>query len=46
LESLKGRDLIGDLDIRLEDNGRLDLREIGWEVVDWSHMGEDSGGLL
>jgi hypothetical protein len=24
-----------------EDNIRMDLREIGWEVTDWIHPGED-----
>jgi hypothetical protein len=26
---------------RWEDNNRLDLREIGWEVVDWIHLVQD-----
>jgi hypothetical protein len=29
---------------RLDDNIRIDLREIRWEVVDW--IGGTSGGLL
>jgi hypothetical protein len=24
-----------------EDNIRMDLREIGWEGVDWMHLAED-----
>jgi hypothetical protein len=24
-----------------EDNIRMDLREIGWEFVDWIHLGQD-----
>jgi hypothetical protein len=24
--------------LRLEDNIRMDLRETGWEVVDWIHV--------
>jgi hypothetical protein len=24
-----------------EDNVRMDLREIGWEGVDWMHLAED-----
>jgi len=24
-----------------EDNIRMDLREIGWEGVDWTHLAED-----
>jgi hypothetical protein len=33
---------------RWEDNIRLDLKEIEWEVVDWMHLAqvEISGGLL
>jgi hypothetical protein len=23
---------------RWEDNNRMELREIGWEVVDWIHL--------
>jgi hypothetical protein len=26
---------------RWEDNIRMDLREIGWEVVDWMHLAQD-----
>jgi hypothetical protein len=31
-----------------EDNIRMDLRDIGWEVVDWIHLanGRDRWGLL
>jgi hypothetical protein len=25
---------------RWEDNSRLDLQEIGWEVVDWIHLAQ------
>jgi hypothetical protein len=24
-----------------EDNIKMDLREIGWEVVDWMHLAQD-----
>jgi hypothetical protein len=27
---------------RWEDNIRMDLREIGWEGVDWIHMAQDN----
>jgi hypothetical protein len=27
---------------RWEDKIRMDLREIGWEVVDWIHVDQDS----
>jgi hypothetical protein len=26
---------------RWEDNTRMDLREIGWEGVDWIHLAQD-----
>jgi hypothetical protein len=26
---------------RWEDNIRMDLEDIGWEGVDWMHLGED-----
>jgi hypothetical protein len=25
---------------RLEDNIRMDVREVGWEVVDWMHLAQ------
>jgi len=28
---------------RREDNIRMDLREIWWEVVDWTHPTQDRG---
>jgi len=35
LENLKGRD-------HLEDNIRMDLRELGWKDVDWIQLAQDS----
>jgi len=26
---------------RWEDNIKMDLREIGWEAVDWMHLAQD-----
>jgi hypothetical protein len=26
---------------RWKDNIRMDLREMGWEVVDWMHLAQD-----
>jgi hypothetical protein len=26
---------------RWEDNIRIDIREIGWEVLDWIHLAQD-----
>jgi hypothetical protein len=28
---------------RREDNIRIDLRKIGWDVLDWSHLTQDRG---
>jgi hypothetical protein len=28
---------------RWEDNIRMNLREIGWEFVDWIHLAQDRG---
>jgi hypothetical protein len=28
---------------RWEDNIRMDLREIGWDGVDWMHLAQDRG---
>jgi hypothetical protein len=36
LENLKGRPRR-----RCVDNIRMDLREIGWEDVDWIHLAQD-----
>jgi hypothetical protein len=30
---------------RWEDNIRIDIREIGWEVVDWIHLAQDRNQL-
>jgi len=26
---------------RWEDNNRIDVKEVGWEGVDWTHLAED-----
>jgi hypothetical protein len=33
--------LVGRPEPRWEDNIRMDLREIGWEDVDWMHMDQN-----
>jgi hypothetical protein len=38
LENAKERDHLGRTGRRWEDNIRTDLREIGWEDVDWIHL--------
>jgi hypothetical protein len=40
LENLKGRDHLEGLS-RWEDNTGMDIREIGWEGVDWMHMAQE-----
>jgi hypothetical protein len=42
LENLKGRELGRPRRI-WEDNIRMDLREIGWEDVDWIHLAQVKG---
>jgi hypothetical protein len=42
----EGKIPVGRTRHRWKDNIRMDLREIGCEVVDWIHMTQDSGGLL
>jgi hypothetical protein len=37
----EGKRAVGRPRPRLEDNIRLDLREIWWEVVDWIHLAQD-----
>jgi hypothetical protein len=32
---------LGILRCREKDNIRTDIREIGWEVVDWMHLAQD-----
>jgi hypothetical protein len=38
---MKGRDHSEDLSINGK-NIRMDLREIGWECLDWMHLTQDS----
>jgi hypothetical protein len=37
----EGKRPLGRLNYRWEDNIRMDLREIGWEGVDWIHLAQD-----
>jgi hypothetical protein len=39
--NLRGRDKLGRPRHRWEDNIRVDLKEIGWEGVDWIHLAQD-----
>jgi ribosome biogenesis protein Nip4 len=41
LENPEGERPLGRLKRRWEDNIRMDLREIGWEDVDWIHLVQD-----
>jgi hypothetical protein len=38
---LEGERPLGRPRHRLEDNIKMDLREIGWEVVDWIHLAQE-----
>jgi hypothetical protein len=40
LENMKGRDYLRTRHT-WKDNIRLDLREIGWEGVDWNNVAQD-----
>jgi len=37
----EGKRTLGRYWHRWEDNIRMELREIGWEVVDWIHLDQD-----
>jgi hypothetical protein len=39
----EGKGSLGRPRHRWEDNTVIDLRRIGWEVVDWIHMAQDRG---
>jgi hypothetical protein len=39
--NLKGRDNSQETRSRWKDNIRVDLREIGWEGVNWIHLVQD-----
>jgi len=38
----QGKILLGRSRRRWESNIRMDLREIGWEVLDWVHLAQNS----
>jgi len=42
LGNLKGKNYSEDRGIVWKINVRIDLREIGWEDVDWMHLTQDS----
>jgi hypothetical protein len=37
----KGERTLGRLDLMLESNIQMDLREIGWDGMDWIHLAQD-----
>jgi len=45
LESQKERELLENLRPVGEDFIKLDLKEAGWEVVDWIHLNRDKEGM-
>jgi hypothetical protein len=42
----EGKRPLGRTKRRWEYNNRLDLREVGWECVDWLHLAQDRDQLL
>jgi hypothetical protein len=32
---------LGRLRLRWEDNIKIDLREMGWKIMDWIHLSQD-----
>jgi hypothetical protein len=40
-ESQKDRDHYEDLECRLENTIKMDLREVGWGAVDWINLAQD-----
>jgi hypothetical protein len=38
----KGKGLLGRPRRRWENNIRMNIRDIGWEGVDWVHLGQES----
>jgi hypothetical protein len=41
LGRLEGKKLFGRCRNRWEDNIRMDVREIDWEIVHWMHLAQD-----
>jgi hypothetical protein len=41
IQKLEGKRPLAISRRRWEDNIRIDLREIGWEGVDWMHLAQD-----
>jgi len=41
VEKSEGKRQLGRPRHRWEDNIRMDLREIGWERMDWIHLAQD-----
>jgi hypothetical protein len=38
----EGKRPLGTLGRKWEDNIKMDLRKVGWEIVDWMHLAQDS----
>jgi hypothetical protein len=41
LEKRERKRLLGKPSLRWKDDIRMDIREIGWEDVDWMHLAHD-----
>jgi hypothetical protein len=39
----EGKRPLGRARCKQEDNIKMDLKEIGWETVDWIHLNQDTG---
>jgi hypothetical protein len=40
-KSVKGKRSLARIKCRWQDNIEVDLKEIGWEGIDWIHLGQD-----
>jgi hypothetical protein len=41
VEKLEGKKPLGRSRRKFQDNIKMDLKEIGWEVMDWIHLDQD-----
>jgi hypothetical protein len=45
VENPEGKTPLERFRCKLEDNFRMDVREIGWEYMDWMHLAQDRDQL-
>jgi hypothetical protein len=41
VEKPEGKRPLGRIRRRWENNIKMDLRETGWDIMDWTHLGQD-----